>query len=408
MYFILFYGLFLTLPKMILSIIQLNFLKTQREKKPYILDSESFKKAANYAIIKEKISLLSTFVDFGLLIVWILFGLQTLQTFLVSFFPANSLLGSTAFVLIFLLIQSLCSLPIGAYQTLIIDKKFGFAKGGIKLFIFDSIKSFLLLIILGGILIYLFTWIIANVPAWEFYAFIVGAVLIVATNLLYPTLIAPMFNKFTTLQNEDLKGAIQSLLTQVGFRSNGVFVMDASRRDGRLNAYFGGIGKSKRVILFDTLLEKIPKDSILAVLGHELGHFKHNDIYKMMGLVLLFLFVLLLLIANLPQSLFAEANLTQSPHSIIVFLLLLSAPIGFYFIPIIGYFSRKNEYNADSFGAKLTSNEALANALLLLVKENNSFPLSHKIYLHFYYTHPPLMERLIALNCEHLALKETK
>ena len=146
----------------------------------------------------------------------------------------------------------------------------------------------------------------------------------------------------------------------------------------------------------------------MAVLGHELGHFKRNDIYKMMVLVLSFFFVLLLLIANLPQSLFAEANIVQSPHSIIVFLLLLSAPIGFYFTPILGYFSRKNEYNADQFGAKLTSNEALAKALLLLVKENNSFPLSHKLYMRFYYTHPPLMARLIALNCEHLAFENQK
>ncbi|RAX53640.1 M48 family metallopeptidase [Helicobacter sp. 11-8110] len=404
MSFILFYGLFLTLPKMFLSIIELRFLKTQYNKKPYILDSTSFKKAANYSIIKEKISFLNTLVDFCLLWVWILFGLQILESLL----PTNSLLGSTLFVLLFLFIQSLFSLPFDAYKTLVIDKKFGFAKGGIKLFLADTIKSFLLLLILGGILIFIFTWIIANIPSWEFYAFIIGALFIIGTNLLYPTLIAPLFNKFTPLEDKDLSNAIQNLLTKVGFHSNGVFVMDASRRDGRLNAYFGGIGKTKRVILFDTLLEKIPKDSILAVLGHELGHFKRNDIYKMMVLVLSFFFVLLLLIANLPQSLFAEANIVQSPHSIIVFLLLLSAPIGFYFTPILGYFSRKNEYNADQFGAKLTSNEALAKALLLLVKENNSFPLSHKLYMRFYYTHPPLMARLIALNCEHLAFENQK
>lgn len=402
MIFAICYGIFFTLPKIFLSIIELRFLKSQLYQKPYILDSQSFIKAANYSIIKEKISLLQSLVDFILVGIWIAFGLH----FLESFINTHSLLGSVVFVLLFLLIQSLFSLPFEAYKTLVIDKQFGFAKGGIKLFILDNIKSFLLLLIVSGILIFIFIWIISNIQYWEFYAFIVSAILIVAINLLYPTLIAPIFNKFTPLQDENLKTSIQNLLNQVGFNSNGIFVMDASRRDGRLNAYFGGLGKTKRVVLFDTLLEKIPQDSILAVLGHELGHFKNLDIYKMMGLVLLFVFILLNIIANFPQSLFAQANLTQSPHSIVVFLLLLSAPIGFYFTPIIGFFSRKNEYNADEFGANLTSKEALAKALLLLVKENNSFPLSHPLYMRFYYTHPPLMARLIALDCEKLAFKD--
>ena len=206
MIFAICYGIFFTLPKIFLSIIELRFLKSQLYQKPYILDSQSFIKAANYSIIKEKISLLQSLVDFILVGIWIAFGLH----FLESFINTHSLLGSVVFVLLFLLIQSLFSLPFEAYKTLVIDKQFGFAKGGIKLFILDNIKSFLLLLIVGGILIFIFIWIISNIQYWEFYAFIVSAILIVAINLLYPTLIAPIFNKFTPLQDENLKTSIQN------------------------------------------------------------------------------------------------------------------------------------------------------------------------------------------------------
>ncbi|TLE15670.1 M48 family peptidase [Helicobacter apodemus] len=394
------YALFFTLPKITLSILQLNFLQSKQHQQPYILDSQSFKKAAQYSITKEKISLISSIFDLIIFGCWIFFGLA----FLESLLPFNALMQSVIFLLIFLILQSLLSLPFEAYQKLIVDKAFGFCKGEIKLFISDTLKSLLLLILIGGIFLSISSWIILNIPLWEIYIFIVVAIFIIGANLFYPTFIAPLFNKFTPLDNPNLQLAIQNLLHQVGFQSNGVFVMDASKRDGRLNAYFGGLGNTKRVILFDTLLEKIPQNSLLAVLGHELGHFKHFDIYKMMILILSFFALLLFIIANLPQTLFLEANILPSPHSLIAFLILLSSPIGFYFTPIISYFSCKNEFNADKFGASLTSNEDLAQALLVLVKENNAFPLSHPLYIKFYYTHPPLMQRLKALHCEHLAI----
>ncbi|WP_111229886.1 M48 family metallopeptidase [Helicobacter valdiviensis] len=401
---VIFYGLFLSLPKLILSLMQLNFLSKEKNKPAYILPANDFIKAANYAIIKEKISLFENILDLFLLGFWLLFGLNFLQSQLDSLNASSPLLCSVLFVLIFLLFQSLISLPFSAYKTLVVDKKFGFAKGGLKLFIIDTLKSFMLLIIIGGALLFAFVFIISNITNWWLYALLLSVTLILATNLLYPTLIAPLFNKFTPLEDEDLKQSIQDLLKKVGFHSSGVFVMDASKRDGRLNAYFAGFGKTKRVVLFDTLIEKISKNSLLAVLGHELGHFKHNDIYKMIGFMVVLLSILFFTIGNLPYGIFSLANLESSPHIFIIFLLLFSNLIGFYFMPIFSFFSCKNEFNADKFGAQLTSNEDLAKALLVLVKENNSFPLSHPLYMRFYYSHPPLMARLIALNCEKMAL----
>ena len=402
MYFVFLYALFLTLPKVFLSILQWNFLKKEREKEAYILEKEQFKKAADYGIIQQKLSFFESFVDLAVIAFFILFGF--------SFLDENITLSgdfkSVAFVLSFLVISSLVSLPFNVYRTLIVDKKFGFNKGGVKVFVQDFVKAMLMLLIIGGAVIYAFSFVIGNIQNWEIYAFILAAVLIVLINVFYPTVIAPMFNKFTPLEDKNLAGAIDNLLERVGFHSKGVFVMDASKRDGRLNAYFGGIGRNKRVILFDTLLEKIPQNSLLAVLGHELGHFKHKDVFKMMAMVLAFLAFLFFLVGNLPQSLFASANLTQSPYALIVFLLILSGPIGFYFGILINLLSCQNEFNADKFGASLTSNEDLAKALLKLVKENNAFPLAHPLYMKFYYSHPPLMARLMALHCENLINKE--
>ncbi|WP_299548523.1 M48 family metallopeptidase [uncultured Helicobacter sp.] len=392
------YALFLSLPRVILSVLELRFLHKESIKEPYILEKEKFIQAAQYAILRERISVFNTLIDLVFVGFWLLFGFKALENVL-DFSP---LVESVVFVLCFLVVQSLVALPLSAYQTLVVDKAFGFAKGGVKLFIIDTLKSFVLLLIFGGILIFAFSWMILYIKNWEIYAFVLGAVLIVGLNMLYPTIIAPLFNKFSPLENAELKEAIQALLMRVGFKSDGVFVMDASKRDGRLNAYFVGLGRAKRVILFDTLLDKIPLPSLLAVLGHELGHFKHYDLYKMMALILGFFATLVFFVANLPEALFMQANLEPSPQANIVFLLILSAPFGFYFMLVVNALSCQNEFNADKFGASLTSKKDLANALLVLVKENNSFPLAHPLYMRFYYSHPPLMARLIALDFGHL------
>ncbi|HGZ71323.1 MAG TPA: M48 family peptidase, partial [Nitratifractor sp.] len=220
----------------------------------------------------------------------------------------------------------------------------------------------------------------------------------VLVNMLYPTLIAPLFNKFKPLEDSALQADIEKILKEVGLNSDGIFTIDASKRDARLNAYFGGLGKSKRVVLFDTLLEKLSKSEILAVLGHELGHYSHKDVFKNIALMGLFLFVVFWVVGNLPQSLFTELGVVANGGAKIALIMLLLPIFSFAYMPIMGLMSRHNEYEADKFGAKIGGKENLINALLKLVSENKAFPYSHPIYIFFYYTHPPVIERLKELG----------
>ncbi len=181
-------------------------------------------------------------------------------------------------------------------------------------------------------------------------------------------------------------------------KSNGIFVMDASKRDSRLNAYFGGLGKSKRVVLFDTLVQKLNIKELLAVLGHELGHFSHGDIWKNIGLMGVLLFVSFYLFGHLPDTLFVQMGVAVFPGVEIAVMMLLLSLVSFMFTPLMSYVSRHNEYAADAFGSQMGGKENLVSALLKLITENKSFPKSHPLVIFFYYTHPPVLERLKELG----------
>jgi len=235
---------------------------------------------------------------------------------------------------------------------------------------------------------------------WSF-VFIFAVVILI--NMLYPTFRAMFFDKLTPLKDEALDESIKSLMDRTGFVSSGVFVSDASKRDARLNAYFGGFGKTKRVVLFDTLIEKLTTKELLAVLGHELGHFAHGDIYKNIMLVGAMLFAMFGIFGNLPESLYLEMGLSQEPYVMMILLMLFMPVLSFVMMPIMGIVSRHNEYEADRTGSELGGPAGaieLANALQKLVAENKSFPLSHPLYIFFHYTHPPVLERLKELGVD--------
>jgi len=245
--------------------------------------------------------------------------------------------------------------------------------------------------------------IMSNLSLWWFWSFVFIFVIIIAINMLYPTFRAMFFDKLTPLQDKELDSKIKELMDKTGFVSSGVFVIDASKRDNRLNAYFGGLGKTKRVVLFDTLIEKLSTNELLAVLGHELGHFAHGDIYKNIALVGAMLFSMFAIFGNLPQELFLELGKPEEPYIVMILLMLFMPVLGFIMMPIMGIVSRHNEYEADKMGSSLAGNAGeieLANALQKLVDENKSFPLSHPIYIFFHYTHPPVLERLKALGVD--------
>jgi len=255
-----------------------------------------------------------------------------------------------------------------------------------------------LFLVFGSAVIAGISLIIEFFPAWWIWGFVFIFAVIILINMLYPVIRDKMFDKFEPLKDKELETKINALLTEVGFKSSGVFSVDASKRDNRLNAYFGGLGSTKRVVLFDTLVEKLTHNELLAVLGHELGHFKNGDIIKNIGIMGVVMFVFFAIFGNLSEELFLGLKLNNEPYAIIVVFLMFSPILSFFLMPLISAISRHNEYAADEFGSNLSSKQDLITALLKLANENKSFPLSHPLYIFFHYSHPPLVERLKELG----------
>lgn len=391
---------FYAIPKTYIDFKQLQYIQRKLQEKPIILNQEDFIKSGNYATAKLKLSIFSTFYETLLFLCWIGFGLVFLESQINFHSSLTKITSEVCFLMLFIIANSLLNLPLSYYTTMVLDKKFGFSNTNLKLFIIDNLKSLVLTIVFGSIISYVLLLLIANFQFWWFYGFLFVMVLVILINILYPTVFAPLFNKFTPLQDSNLQSKINQLLQDVGFESKGIFVMDASRRDGRLNAYFAGLGKSKRVILFDTLLQKVSNEGLLAILGHELGHFKHNDIFKNIIITSFLIFVIFLFSGIASTQILSQIGINDNNGAILILMFLLIPILSFWAMPFIGYFSRKAEYGADEFGSLLTSKSILANALVRIVNENKAFPHSHPLYVFFHYTHPPLLDRLKALEYE--------
>jgi len=286
--------------KVYVSVMEVGYVSKAKYDTPVILTLKNYIKAADYKIAGQRMGMLSTMVDYMMFIFWIGIGLRWLDSVIMI---DDMALKSVVFVLAFGAINYLVSLPFDLYQTFVLDKKFEFSNMDAKLFIIDAIKGAVMFILFGGIITWLISLIIINIENWWIWGFLLIFIVVLVINVIYPTVIAPIFNKFTILENEALKESIEALLSSVGLKTEGVFTIDASKRDNRLNAYFGGLGKSKRVVLYDTLIEKLSKNELLAVLGHELGHFKHKDIVKNIVMTGLLLLVMFAIFGNLPEAL---------------------------------------------------------------------------------------------------------
>lgn len=377
------------------AILQISFIKKALLKPAVILSDDEYKSAGLIAIENQNFGLYSLIFNAVIAIFWLGFGLEILYSNIVT---DATKMQNLLFVLAFIFINALLDLPFGIYEKFVKDKRQGFSNITIKIFITDTIKTILLTLIFGGGFIWLIlTCIDLLGKFWWVWAFLISFIIIIAINLIYPTIIAPLFNKMTPLENGELKLKIESLLTNLGFKSSGVFVMDASKRDNRLNAYFGGLGATKRVVLFDTLIQKLSLDEIIAVLGHELGHFKHKDILKMIALSALMIFCLFGVFANVPDAIYESLGIFGG-GGFVVFFLLFSPIFSEIFNPIISYVSRKNEFNADKFGARIKDKESMINALVKLGSQNKAFVLSHPLYSALYHSHPTLFERIQKLK----------
>ena len=378
-----------------ISAVQISFLKKEKAKKAVILDEKAYAEAANIAITNEKFGIFSHIYTLVLYAVWLLWGFAWLKSLLIS---TNSTLENTAFLLAFLIINTLLSLPLSAYSDFVKDKKHGFSTITPALFIKDTLKSLALLVVFGFLLIYALVFCYEFLgDLWWLAAFGVAFLAILIANVIYPTLIAPMFNKMQPLKNEALQGEISALMNKCGFSSKGVFVMDASKRDKRLNAYFGGLFKSKRVVLFDTLLQALGTRQLLAVLGHELGHFVHKDLLKGLFNGALMLFLLFFVFAHLPEFFYTQSHLDGVNAGVFVLLLIFGEVFSLIFSPFANFMSRKNEFAADKHGAKMTSSKDMREALFVLAKENKAFVKASRLYAFFHLSHPSIDERLKAL-----------
>jgi STE24 endopeptidase len=381
--------------RLYVSVMQIGYINQIKRKGAVLMGEREYLDAANYAVAKEKLGMMETFVEYGLFLIWIGGMMAWLDSALVSQTPLIQTIGA---VMGLILINGLVSLPFGWISKFKIDAQYGFNRSSTGQFVKDTLISTLLTLFIGSCMVWIVSMIITSSTLWWLWSFAFIMAVVIAINMFFPTIRALFFDKVTPLEDPELRDQIEALMAKTGFVSSGVFISDASKRDARLNAYFGGLGKSKRVVLFDTLIQKLTPAELVAVLGHELGHFAHGDLYKNIAMVGAMLFGMFALFGNLPETLYMELGVSQSPHIIMMLFLLLLPVVSFVMMPLMGLMSRHNEYEADRTGAELGGAEHLVNALKKLVAENKSFPLSHPLYRFFHTTHPPVVDRLRALG----------
>ena len=359
-------------------------------------------KAADYTITKTRFGLLELAWGAVIALAWTLLGgLSALNQTLVDLI-GHGVVQQVVLLVAFMAIGSTLDLPFTLYQTFVIEERFGFNKTSLRLWLQDFAKSLLLSALIGLPFITLVIWMMgATGPWWWLWVWGVWMGFNLLALLIYPTWIAPLFNKFQSLEDPQVKERVSQLMARCGFTSKGFFVMDGSKRSAHANAYFTGFGASKRVVFYDTLLAQLSPPEVDAVLAHELGHFKHKHVIKrivsMFAISLLGFFAL----GWLSQQLWFYTGLGVIPNlgapndalALLLFMMVLPL-LGTFMGPLFAQLSRKHEFEADAYAVAQTSGPALAGALLKLFEDNASTLTPDPIYVQFYYSHPPATERL--------------
>ena len=303
-----------------------------------------------------------------------------------------------ATIVVVLLIYSILEAPFNLYRTFVIEARFGFNKMTFGLYLLDALKGILVGATLGLPLLFGILWLMERMGAyWWLYAWLVWVVFNLFVLFIYPSFIAPLFNKFSPMQDDALKSRIESLLAKCGFTAQGLFVMDGSKRSSHGNAYFTGFGKTKRIVFFDTLLERLSINEIEAVLAHELGHFKRRHVMKRIAATFAMSLGFLWLLGQLMQTTWFYQGLGVSAPSTAVALLLffIILPIfSFLLGPFMSAYSRKHEFEADAYAAKQTDAADLVNALVKLYQDNAATLTPDPLYSRFYDSHPPALARI--------------
>jgi len=366
-------------------------------------------KAADYTLAKLRLGIASDAYGSAVLIVWTLLGgLAWLNGFLLD--TVLPRWGGMAYQLLLvgatMLIGGLLDLPFELWRTFRLEQRFGFNKTTPALYASDLVKSTLLTVAIGGPLLALVLWIMQATGAhWWIWAWVALSLFQLLAMVIYPTLIAPLFNKFEPLSDDALAARVQSLMQRCGFRAKGLFVMDGSRRSAHANAYFTGFGAAKRVVFFDTLLKRLNGDEVEAVLAHELGHFAHRHIAKRVVLMLAFSLAGLALLGWLAtqpgfyMGLGVPPNMAASNNALALLLFTMALPPFMFFVsPLFASLSRRDEYQADAYARSKADAADLVRALLKLYEDNAATLTPDPLYVRFYYSHPPASSRIAALG----------
>jgi len=367
-----------------------------------IYDEGKYRKHIEYKKANFWFDILSDIFSLAVLL-WVLFagGFAWLNDWVVSV-TGSPVLQALLFFGVIGLASTLISLPFSIYSTFVIEEKFGFNKTTPKIFVLDMIKSLLLGAVIGGGLLALIVWFytIAGENFW-IYAWALTSTFMIFMSMFYTSLILPLFNKQTPLEEGELRSAIEDYSAKVDFNLDNIYVMDGSKRSTKANAFFSGLGHKKRIVLYDTLINDLTKEQIVAVLAHEAGHnkLKHTLWGAVMGVaqagIMFFIFSLFVSSPALSKALGVEE---PNFHIGLLVFGMLYTPVSFVMGILMGYVSRKNEYAADAYATKTSNAKALGDALITISVKSLSNFSPHPLYVFFHYSHPPLLDRLKALK----------
>ncbi len=368
-----------------------------------VIDADTYARSVSYTLTRSRFGILASAVSSAAVLAVVLTGFLGMIDDAVRTIPIHPSLQGIIFIFLVSLMFQVVSLPFGLYSTFVIEARFGFNKMTPALWLKDMAKGLLLSALIGiPVLLALFWFMDRTGPLWWVWAFLAMTAFQLVMTILYPLVIAPLFNKFTPLPDGTLKERILALAQKLGFRTRGIFVMDGSRRSRHSNAYFTGIGRVKRIVLFDTLVNGMSEDEILSVLAHEIGHERKNHVRK--GLVVSLVmslagfWILSLLLPYLP--LYQAFGFHQASYqALLVLLAFCSGPFTFFLKPIGSIWSRRHEYEADRFAVEgMNGAEAMKSALLRLTRDNLSNLTPHPLYSFYHYSHPTIAERLAAID----------
>jgi len=375
-----------------------HFLKRIPEELNDVFDAEEYEKAQGYHQENYRFGLIKDGVSLALVLIFLMAGGFGLVDGFVREFMESNILQALGFFGLLSIGSGMVSLPFTYYQTFSIEEKYGFNKTTKKTFVEDIVKSTLLSAVLGGTILALIIWFLdwAGTYFW-IYIWGVAVFFMVFMNLFYSKLLVPLFNKQTPLEAGSLKSAIERYAKTVGFDLKNIFVIDGSKRSTKANAYFSGFGKEKRVTLYDTLINDLEETEIVAVLAHEVGHYKRKHIiFNMLSSILLtgFTLFLLSLFINVPEVSLSIGVDQPTYHAGLLAFFLLYSPISLLTGLVMNFLSRKFEFQADDFAKTTFASHPLISSLKKLSKNNLSNLTPHPAYVFVHYSHPPLIERI--------------